>query len=381
YWEKEVQIAQTEARKPFLSRAIIRCFWKPYSVLGLCTFLEEGFKVVQPIFLRNIIIHFEQSDPSNKSSMINAYINAAALSICTLVLAVLHHLYYYQVLRTGMKLRVAMCHMIYRKALRLSNTAMGKTTTGQIVNLLSNDVNKFDQVTIFLHFLWAGPLQAIAVTALLWMEIGPSCLAGMGVLIILMPLQTWLGKLFTSLRSKTAALTDTRIRTMNEVISGMRIIKMYAWEQSFTDLVNEIRRHEIAKILRSSYLRGINVSSFFVSSKIIVFVTFTTYVLLGNVISASRVFVAVSLYGAVRLTVTLFFPSAIEKVAEAVISIRRIKNFLLLDEVSKPKKEWHDEKEEAPLVFMQGLTCYWDKVSSECSVAENGWGERRGKQR
>ncbi|CAJ0953185.1 unnamed protein product [Ranitomeya imitator] len=210
-------------------------------------------------------------------------------------------------------------------ALRLSNTAMGKTTTGQIVNLLSNDVNKFDQVTIFLHFLWAGPLQAIAVTVLLWIEIGPSCLAGMAVLIILMPLQTVLGKFFTSLRGKTAAFTDTRIRTMNEVISGMRIIKMYAWEQSFTELVNDIRKKEISKVLISSYLRGINLASFFVASKVIVFVTFTTYVLLGNVISASRVFVAVSLYGAVRLTVTLFFPSAIERVSEAKVSIRRIK--------------------------------------------------------
>lgn len=66
-------------------------------------------------------------------------------------------------------------------------------------------------------------------------------------------------------------------------------------------------------------------ASFFVASKIIVFITFTVYVLMGNRISASRVFVAVSLYGAVRLTVTLFFPNAIEKVSEALISIRRIK--------------------------------------------------------
>lgn len=66
-------------------------------------------------------------------------------------------------------------------------------------------------------------------------------------------------------------------------------------------------------------------ASFFVASKIIVFVTFTTYVFLGNVITASRVFVALSLYGAVRLTVTLFFPTAIEKVSEAVVSIQRIK--------------------------------------------------------
>ena len=56
------------------------------------------------------------------------------------------------------------------------------------------------QVTIFLHFLWVGPLQAVAVTALLWMEIGISCLAGMAILIILLPLQSCIGKVFSALR-------------------------------------------------------------------------------------------------------------------------------------------------------------------------------------
>lgn len=64
--------------------------------------------------------------------------------------------------------------------------------------------------------------------------------------------------------------------------------------------------------------------SFFCSSKIILFVTFTLYVLLGNTITASRVFVTVSLYSAVRITVTLFFPSAIEKLFESRVSVRRI---------------------------------------------------------
>ena len=77
--------------------------------------------------------------------------------------------------------------------------------------------------------------------------------------------------------------------------------------------------------MSSSYLRGLNMASFFCASKIILLITFTLYVLLGNTISASRVFVTVSLYTAVRLTVTLFFPTAIEKLFETRVSIRRIK--------------------------------------------------------
>ncbi|XP_012625198.2 ATP-binding cassette sub-family C member 4 isoform X2 [Microcebus murinus] len=360
FWDKEVSRAKSSAQKPSLTKAIIKCYWKSYLILGIVTLIEEGTKVIQPIFLGKIINYFE-NDPTDPVALHTAYAYATVLTVSTLFLAILHHLYFYHVQCAGMRLRVAMCHMIYQKALCLSNMALGKTTTGQIVNLLSNDVNKFDQVTIFLHFLWAGPLQAVAVTALLWMEIGISCLAGMAVLIILLPLQSCFGKLFSSLRSKTATFTDARIRTMNEVITGIRIIKMYAWEKSFADLIANLRRKEISKVLSSSYLRGMNFASFFSSSKIIVFVTFTCYVLLGNVITASRVFVALTLYGAVRLTVTLFFPSAIERVSEAIVSIRRIQDFLLLDEISQRNPQLLSDGKR--IVHVEDYTAFWDKAS------------------
>ncbi|XP_061700381.1 multidrug resistance-associated protein 4 isoform X1 [Syngnathoides biaculeatus] len=238
---------------------------------------------------------------------------------------------------------------------------MGRTTTGQIVNLLSNDVNKFDDVTIFLHFLWVGPLQAAAVVGLLWLEIGPSCLAGMVVLMFLLPVQTMFGRLFSKFRSRTAILTDSRIRTMNEVVSGIRIIKMYAWEKPFAALVSDVRRKEIHQIMMSSYLRGLNMASFFCANKIIVFITFTLYVLLGNKISASRVFVTVSLYTAVRLTVTLFFPNAIEKLYETRVSVQRIQEFLLLDEMTKTSTPVTLTEKQDSAIEIQDLMCYWDK--------------------
>uniref|UniRef100_A0A673JJL0 Cystic fibrosis transmembrane conductance regulator n=1 Tax=Sinocyclocheilus rhinocerous TaxID=307959 RepID=A0A673JJL0_9TELE len=361
YWDQEVEKATKELRTPKLTKAIIRCYWRSYAVLGVFTLIEEVIKVIQPVFLGKLIQYFERSEPDNMAALYEAYGYAAGISLSALGLALLHHLYFYHVQRAGMKIRIAMCHMIYKKALCLSATAMGQTTTGQIVNLLSNDVNKFDELTIFLHYLWMGPLQAAAVIGLLWQEVGASCLAGIAVLIFLMPLQTMFGKLFSKYRSKTAAFTDSRIRTMNEVVSGIRIIKMYAWEKPFAALVNDVRRKEISKIMSSSYLRGLNMASFFTANKIILFVTFTVYVLVGNKISASRVFVVVSLYSAIRLTVTLFFPAAIEKVSESVISIRRIKKFLLLDELVKSHVPLTQEDKKEVSVEIQDLICYWDK--------------------
>ncbi|XP_024299663.1 ATP-binding cassette sub-family C member 4 isoform X2 [Oncorhynchus tshawytscha] len=363
HWDKEVRMAAKELRMPKLTKAIVKCYGKHYAVLGIFSFTVEVVKVIQPVFLGKLIQYFEKYDPNNMDALYEAFGYAAGVSLSTVALTVLQSLYFYHVLRTGMKIRVAMCHMIYKKALCLSSAAMGRTTTGQIVNLLSNDVNRFDEVTTNLHYLWIAPLQAVVVIILLWYEIGPSCLAGVAVLLFLMPLQTMFGKLFGSLRSKTAVLTDSRIRTMNEVVSGIRIIKMYAWEKPFSALVNEVRRKEISKIMSSSVLRGLNMASFFAASKIIVFITFAVYVLLGNTISASRVFVAVSLYGAIKLTVTLFFPLAIEKVFETIISIRRIKNFLLLDEIERPNMRFTLEEKKDASVEIKDLICYWDKSS------------------
>uniref|UniRef100_A0A7N9AKI1 Multidrug resistance-associated protein 4 n=1 Tax=Mastacembelus armatus TaxID=205130 RepID=A0A7N9AKI1_9TELE len=358
YWNEEVQQAAEDLRPPKLTKALVQCYWRSYLVTGIYIFIGvQIIKVFQAVLLGKLIEYFESYEPVNTSAVYEAYSYAAGISLATTGLVILHHLYFYHVQRAGMKIRVAMCHMIYRKALCLKSSAMVKATTGQIVNLLSNDVNKFDEVPLYLHFLWIGPLQAATVMLLLMYAIGPSCLAGMAVFFILMPIQTMFGYLFTT------ALTDDRIRTMNEVLSGIRVIKMYGWEKPFAELVDEVRRKEISKIMKSSYLRGLNMASFFVASKIIIFTTICVYVLTGNTLSASRVFMAVSLYGAVRLTITLFFPFAIEKLSESLISIKRIKNFLLLDEVAPQHLGLPVAEKKDCMVKIQDLKCYWDKVS------------------
>ncbi|KAL6087398.1 hypothetical protein STEG23_033403, partial [Scotinomys teguina] len=115
FWDKEVLRAKKDARKPSLTKAIIRCYWKSYLLLGIFTLIEESTRVVQPIFLGKIIEYFEKYDPNDSVALHTAYGYAAVLSVCTLILAILHHLYFYHVQCAGMKLRVAMCHMIYRK--------------------------------------------------------------------------------------------------------------------------------------------------------------------------------------------------------------------------------------------------------------------------
>jgi len=68
-------------------------------------------------------------------------------------------------------MRVGLCSMIYRKALRLSQSALGDTTAGHVVNLMSNDVGRLDLATIFVHYLWVGPLETLFITYLMYREV------------------------------------------------------------------------------------------------------------------------------------------------------------------------------------------------------------------
>lgn len=75
------------------------------------------------------------------------------------------------------------------QSLRLSQTALGETTVGQVVNLLSNDVNRFDVAIIFLHYLWIGPVSTVVMTYMMWKEIGVSALIGVAFMLLFIPLQ------------------------------------------------------------------------------------------------------------------------------------------------------------------------------------------------
>lgn len=90
----------------------------------------------------------------------------------------------------GMKVRVAVCNLIYKKSLRLSQTALGDTAPGKVVNLLSNDVNRFDIVSIVINAMWAAPLMTFIAGILLWQEVQWAGMFGLAIVFIVVPLQS-----------------------------------------------------------------------------------------------------------------------------------------------------------------------------------------------
>ncbi|XP_017848989.2 multidrug resistance-associated protein 4 [Drosophila busckii] len=242
----------------------------------------------------------------------------------------------------GARMRIACCSLIYRKTLRLSMKTAGQTPAGYLINLLSNDVNRLDYGFIFMHWIWIMPLQAVLTCYLIWLRIGIPALVGViGLLLKTVPLQSALSKLTSKLRMRIAERTDARVGIMNELVQGIQVIKMYAWEKPFQAVVAEARRCEIQQIRYASYLRGFYLSTMVFTERSTLYITLAAAALLGQSITADFVFSAASYYNILQLVAAIWYPLAVTFGAEALVSLRRIQAFLQL--------EARDEK-------VQGLT-------------------------
>ncbi|XP_011138927.1 probable multidrug resistance-associated protein lethal(2)03659 isoform X1 [Harpegnathos saltator] len=336
-WEEECKAAQRRGKgaQPSLLKVIIRCFGLKIALYGIIlAAMEISLRVLQPLCLGRLLRYFNTKEIDST----DAYIYAAGVILCSAVNVFVIHPYMMAILHMGMKIRVACCSLIYRKSLKLTRTALGETTIGQAVNLLSNDVSRFDVAIIFLHYLWIGPLETIVLTYFMYMEVEISSLIGVAVLLLFIPLQGWLGKKSSVLRFKTAIRTDERVRLTNEIISGIQAIKMYTWEKPFSALIEMARKKEINVIRATSYIRGVTMSFIIFTTRMSLFITVLVYVLFDNKITAEKVFMVTAYYNILRTTMTVFFPQGITQTAEAMVSIRRLQKFMMYDEIDHTSK-------------------------------------------
>ncbi|KAH1001745.1 hypothetical protein HUJ04_005722 [Dendroctonus ponderosae] len=325
-WNKELK----NSKDPSLWRAFAKVFGREMMTYGLGILMFEMLRLTLPLSLAKLLEYF---NPNSTTTFNEACIYAGIIGGTTVVqITIIHHSMFH-VFHLGMRLRVAAVALVYRKAIRLSKSALAETTIGQMVNLISNDVSRFEMCTVNVHNIWIGPIQLVVLLFLLLSYAGWTGLIGVGVLLCIIPFQIWMGKKTSLYRLRTAIKTDERIRLMNEIISGMQVIKMYTWEKPFTKIVEIVRRLEMNEIRKNSFLKAIHLSFNVFLTRTLIYSCVVVHVLLGNNVNPQYIFGLSLFYELLRQCLSQAFAQGVAQVAEAIISTRRIKEFLLYDEL------------------------------------------------
>ncbi|KAJ3435309.1 multidrug-resistance like protein 1 isoform i [Anaeramoeba flamelloides] len=213
-----------------------------------------------------------------------------------------------------------------------------EVTVGEIVTMMGTDTQKIENAFVWFHNVWSMPFRLIASFLLMYNIIGVSAVIGFFAITISIPFNKWVMKKFTTLHLAVMKLLDFRIKIMNEILQGIKIIKFYAWERFFDLKVMDARKSESRSIKRMLLWRVGYMANWIVMPLLATIITFVSYTaLFHNELTAARVFATIALFRVMR-SLLVFIPWIVVAMTQAKGSVFRVKRFLNAGEISVESK-------------------------------------------
>uniref|UniRef100_A0A670I6L3 ATP binding cassette subfamily C member 8 n=1 Tax=Podarcis muralis TaxID=64176 RepID=A0A670I6L3_PODMU len=246
-------------------RALCNAFGRPLVLSSTFRILADLLGFAGPLCISGIVHHVGKSSNntfhpktkilgdyfiSSQEFLANAYVLAVLLFFALLLQRTFLQASYYVAIETGINLRGAIQTKIYNKIMRLStsNMSMGEMTSGQICNLVAIDTNQLMWFFFLCPNLWAMPVQIIVGVILLYYLLGISALIGAAVIIVLAPVQYFVATKLSQAQRSTLEYSNERLKKTNEMLRGIKLLKLYAWEHIFHSSVEETRQKEMTSL-------------------------------------------------------------------------------------------------------------------------------------
>uniref|UniRef100_A0A8C1FH76 Uncharacterized protein n=1 Tax=Cyprinus carpio carpio TaxID=630221 RepID=A0A8C1FH76_CYPCA len=298
---------------------------------GLAKGVSQDVLVMVNVVCPRLMISFTQDKSSHAWT---GYLYAVLLLVVAFLQSVILQQYFQRCFILGMKVRTSLMAAVYKKALVVSNDSRKESTAGEIVNLMSADAQRFNDVTNFIHLLWSCPLQIALAIAFLWIELGPSVLAGLLVMVLMVPINGWLATKSRGFQMENMKFKDKRMKIINDILNGIKVLKYYAWESSFEAQVQEIREKELKVMRKFAYLSSVSTFIFSCAPAIVSLATFAVFVSVSpdNILDAEKAFTSISLFNILRFPLAML-PQLISIMVQTAVSKKRLEKFLSGDDL------------------------------------------------
>ncbi|BGP17639.1 hypothetical protein JCM10213_001291 [Rhodosporidiobolus nylandii] len=259
--------------------------------------------------------------------------------------------------QVGILARAALIAAAYRKALKLSGKARVEVTNPQLMSLISTSISRIDFAATFFHFSWTCIIQLIEVIVILLCTIGVTSLAGVAIVLLSLPVQTYAMRTLYRGRQAVQKHTDERIRTISELISGIRIVKLFAWERPILAKATASRRKELAglRILLAirAAVRAMAMSIPVLASIIV----FAVYSVTGHSQDPAEIWTSLSLLNLLRQPLMLL-PNALSTSADAWSAMNQLLPVFLADEL--PEERFVVDKDAEVAIKVDQASFEWE---------------------
>ncbi|NXA52285.1 MRP1 protein, partial [Nothocercus julius] len=371
--KSETGLAEAEETQVLLqpeqsqSGPLLKALWSmfgSYFLLGtLSLVICDIFLFSVPKLLSLFLEFIEDQDAPNW----HGYFYAFTLFLLACLQTLFEQRYMYVCLVLGLRLKTAVTGLVYRKILVMSNASRKAAAVGEIVNLVSVDVQKLMDLIIYFNGTWLAPIRIIICFVFLWQLLGPSALTSIAVFLLLLPLNFVITKKRSQFQEAQMKYKDERAKLTNAILSDIKVIKIYGWENVFMEKVLDIRKQELQALKRSQILLSASLASFHSSTFLIAFVMFAVYTLVDNthILDAQKAFVSLTLINILN-TAHSFLPFSINAAVQAKVSLNRLAAFLNLEELNSESSSRNTSDCGELFITVRNGTFSWNKETSPC---------------
>uniref|UniRef100_A0A669DGN0 ATP-binding cassette sub-family C member 5 n=1 Tax=Oreochromis niloticus TaxID=8128 RepID=A0A669DGN0_ORENI len=358
-WDEEV--AKRGLEKASLVRVAFRFQQTRLIVSVIIGILAMVSAFLGPAVLISMILNYIENPEKSVSNTVSYGVGLSiGLFTTECCKALLISLLWAMNLRTAVRLKGAFSAVAFQKIISLR--VYSSVSMGEMINVLTSDGHRMFEAVLFGSFVLSSPVLFIMCIVYACYILGYTALTGVFTYLIFVPI--YLAKFINKFRWKSLLITDSRVHTMNEILNSIKLIKMYAWEDSFEKTIagiSSLRKNEKKQLQKVSYVQNANTNITSIIPTVSTVLTFLVHTLVGLPLSTSDAFTTIAIFNCMRFSLAIL-PMSVKATAEAVVALKRLKKILL---IQNPEPYLMKKVDSDSAIVMKNATFSWTRPESQ----------------
>ncbi|XP_055891763.1 multidrug resistance-associated protein 1-like [Biomphalaria glabrata] len=327
HWKHETN--EKKSRKTSLVVVLLKTFGFKYLTLQFFLCLLDLTYFLNPLVIEYLMKHVENQSSASPyegcSFMLSMFIVCATS-------AVLYNRVYFSCMRMSRRIRVSLRLAVFNKALTMTNESRSKKTTGKLISLITEDCDKITDASTNIYYFLMTPCKVLLSMFMLYRLLGYSTLYGMVILLAVIPIKLWAGNKIMFHEEVRDKIKDDRIKVLNEIFNGIKVLKLYAWEKAFISRISKIRNSESAAMKKMNFWCMLLEMQYRAFPLLVQVISFSGFMYLGGQMTSTTALVASSLFG---LLYSAFnsLSYVLPNMLQSRVSIKRLSKFLHQEDI------------------------------------------------
>ncbi|KAL7550859.1 hypothetical protein ACHAWF_014062 [Thalassiosira exigua] len=336
--KKRAKLGTFVPKSPPLGRVLFRAFGRLPILYAVGLYVLSALLQFLPVLILNDLVgYFESPDPANyRALFFHPWGDVAGLFFFPLLVSLFQTRSQVILNHCAVFIRTSVSTLLFEKALSISAAGRAQTSTGQVVNMMSNDTQQLQRFLQFVGFTMVAPIQIILALVLIHRQVGNATWVGVAFMLCLVPVNSVVFSNVSKMRRKVLKYSDARVKMINEILAGIRIIKFYAWEHPFGKEVGLLRDKELKALTTLAYTTAIGFSLIMLSAPIVnpmlVFLAYINSPRGEGGLDAATAFTTIALFNIMRFPFA-FLPMGFLQLVQSRIALRRLSKYLELSEL------------------------------------------------